>query len=226
MPVSGTTCPVETGRTPINALSPSTLSTRSPEKLPHVKTILGIYPPLGGEIRVHPVQGRSPVLGYVPQREALDSIYLFSSFEVVLMGACGRVGPGRWMSRTERDWAHQCLCDAGAEELSRRPFSQLSGGQRQRVAIARALATRPDLLVLDEPTAGIDAAACQAIIELLLRLHREKKLTLLMVNHDLATVRGTVEQVIWLHQGKTLFGPVAQLLSREKLEEIMELELD
>jgi ABC-type Mn2+/Zn2+ transport system ATPase subunit len=144
----------------------------------------------------------------------------------VLMGACGRVAPGRWPNRAERDWARHCLRETGAEELSHRPFAELSGGQRQRVLIARALAARPDLLILDEPTAGIDAAASQAITELLQKFHQDQRLTLIMVNHDLATVRKSVEQVVWLHQGRVLFGPVAELLSREKLEEIMELELD
>jgi ABC-type Mn2+/Zn2+ transport system ATPase subunit len=191
-----------------------------------IKTILGILPPLAGRITFDQPDGQAPVLGYVPQREALDPIFLLSSFEVVLMGACGRVGPGRFINRQERDWARQCLDETGAEDLSRKPFSQLSGGQRQRVLIARALATRPELLLLDEPTAGIDANASQAIMDLLRHLHEEHHLTILMVNHDLATVRKSVQQVIWLHQGRVLFGPVAQLLSREKIEELMELELD
>src|SRR5437870_1409102 len=60
-----------------------------------IKTILGIIPPLEGQMVFTRVDGREPVLGYVPQRESLDPIYLLSSFEVVLMGVCGRVGPGR-----------------------------------------------------------------------------------------------------------------------------------
>ena len=166
-----------------------------------------------------------PVFGYVPQREALDSIFLLSSQEVVLMGACGRVKPGRFLGREEKDYAQKCLEEAGAGVLARRRFSELSGGQRQRVLIARALMARPDFLLLDEPTAGIDAAAAQAILELLGRLQRERALTILMVNHDLSAVRRAVESVIWLHQGKVLHGPVGELLSREKIEEIMELEL-
>ena len=116
--------------------------------------------------------------------------------------------------------------ETGVDDLSRRRFAQLSGGQRQRVLIARALATKPDLLLLDEPTAGIDANATQAIMDLQRRLHEEHHLTILMVNHDLVAVRKSVGQVIWLHQGKVLFEPVGELLSREKIEEIMELELD
>ena len=202
------------------------LGTNGSGKSTLIKTILGIIPPLAGRVAFDNSGGRVPVLGYVPQREALDPIFLLSSFEVVLMGACGRVGPGRFVGRAEREWAHGCLRETGVDDLSRKRFAQLSGGQRQRVLIARALATKPDLLLLDEPTAGIDANATQAIMELLRRLHEEHHLTILMVNHDLTAVRKSVGQVIWLHQGKVLFGTVAELLSREKIEEIMELELD
>ncbi len=190
-----------------------------------IKTILGILPPRAGRVQLHPIAGRAPVLGYVPQRESLDPIYPLSSFDVVLMGACGRVGPGRMYPQAEKDWARQCLRETGVEELGRRKFSQLSGGQKQRVLIARALATRPDFLLLDEPTAGIDAAATQAILDLLRRIHEQQRLTILMVNHDLPAVRRYAEHVIWLHQGRVVQGPVAELLSRDKIEELLDLEL-
>jgi ABC-type lipoprotein export system ATPase subunit len=106
-----------------------------------------------------------------------------------------------------------------------RRFSELSGGQKQRVLIARALAAKPDFLLLDEPTAGIDPAASQAIMDLLRRIHEQQKLTLLMVNHDLAAVRRAVQQVLWLHDGRVLQGPADELLTRDKIEEILKLEL-
>ncbi|MDB6122513.1 MAG: ABC-type Mn/Zn transport system, ATPase component [Pedosphaera sp.] len=202
------------------------LGTNGSGKSTLIKTILGIIPALSGEIVYNAGYGKQPVLGYVPQRETLDPIYLLSSFEVVLMGACGRVGPGRFMNRAEKEWAHHCLRETGADDLSRKRFSQLSGGQKQRVLIARALAAKPDFLLLDEPTAGIDAAASQAIMELLRRLHSEHQLTILMVNHDLQAVRRYVHEIIWLHQGKVVQGPVAKLLSRDKIEEILDLELE
>jgi ABC-type Mn2+/Zn2+ transport system ATPase subunit len=189
-----------------------------------LKTILGIYPPLAGTITVQPINGRSPVLGYVPQRESLDPIYLLSSFEVVLMGVCGRVGAGRHIDKTERDWTCQCLRQTGAADLGAKLFSQLSGGQKQRVLMARALATKPDLLLLDEPISGIDANATRAIMDLLRELHTQQHQTILMVSHDLQTVRQCAQEVIWLHAGKVLHGPVQELLSREKIEEIMDLE--
>ena len=190
-----------------------------------IKTILGIIPPLAGRITFRPVQERPAVLSYVPQRESLDPIFLLSNFEVVLMGVCGRVGPGRGINQTERDWAHQCLQQVGAETVSRKRFSQLSGGQKQRVLIARALAAKPDFLALDEPVAGIDVAATQAIMELLRRIHEEQQMTILMVSHDLLMMQKYAHHVIWLHQGKILQGPANELLSRARIEEILDLQL-
>jgi ABC-type Mn2+/Zn2+ transport system ATPase subunit len=190
-----------------------------------IKTVLGIIPPLAGNVNFSRMNGREPVLGYVPQREALDPIFLLSSFEVVLMGASGRIAPGLRFNSAEREFARQCLERTGVDDLSRTRFSELSGGQKQRVLIARALATKPDLLLLDEPTAGIDAAAAEAIMDLLQRLHREQALTILMVNHDLQAVRKNVQEIIWLQQGTILHGPVHELLSPAKIEQILDLGL-
>ena len=190
-----------------------------------LKTILRILPLLHGRMVLNPVDGRMPVLGYMPQRESLDHIYPLSSFEVVLMAACGRVGPGRSINRTERDFARQCLAETGAADLVSKLFSQLSGGQKQRVLMARALATKPDFLLLDEPTAGIDANATRAVMEVLKQIHAQYHHTILMVSHDLTTVRQYAEEVIWLHEGKAMQGPVNELLTAEKIEELLSLQL-
>ncbi len=190
-----------------------------------IKTILKILPPLGGRIEFASINEQPPVFGYVPQRESLDPIFLLSSFEVVLMGTFGRVKPFGRVGKSEKDWAQHCLKETGVEDLSRKQFSQLSGGQKQRVLIARALATKPDFLLLDEPTAGIDTAATQAILDLLKRIHEQQRLTILMVNHDLPAVRKYAQSAIWLHQGKILQGAASELLSREKVEEMLNLQL-
>jgi ABC-type Mn2+/Zn2+ transport system ATPase subunit len=189
-----------------------------------LKTILGIIPPLAGRLTFHPTNGRPPVLGYTPQRESLDPVFLLTSLDVVLMAACGRVSPGRPINHAERDWARECLRQSGAAALAGRLFSELSGGQKQRVLVARALATRPDFMLLDEPIAGIDVAATFAIMDLLKRIHLEQKLTILLVSHDLTTVRQYAEQAVWLHEGRILQGSAHELLSREKIEEVLHLE--
>ena len=190
-----------------------------------IRTILGVIPPLSGELRFHPIDRRAPVLGYVPQREALDPIFLLSSFEVVLMGVCGRVGPGRFISKSEREWARHCLEQTGAAELAGRHFSELSGGQKQRVLIARALATKPDFLLLDEPTSGIDVTVKKSVMELLRRIHQEQRQTILMASHDLPMVRQYVQHVVWLREGKITEGPPAELLAPDKMAAILDLEM-
>jgi len=185
-----------------------------------LKTIAGILPPVRGQVVFHP----PAVLGYVPQRDQLDSVYIFSTFEVALMGVCGRVGAGRRIPAEERERVHECLRQTGADSFARQRFSELSGGQKQRVLLARALAAQADFLLLDEPTAGIDAAATQAIMELLVRLHRERGLTILMVNHDLSVVRQTAQHIVWIQKGKLVQGPVGELLRREKIEELLHLQ--
>jgi ABC-type Mn2+/Zn2+ transport system ATPase subunit len=183
-----------------------------------LKTIARIIPPLAGKITLG--NGSSVVIGYVPQRESLDQSFLLSSFEVVLMGACGRVGPGRMLSRAERDWARECMRDTGAETLQRKPFADLSGGQKQRVLIARALVARPDLLLLDEPTAGVDASAVDAIVALLRKLNASG-MTIIMVNHDLPVVRRAATSICWVRGGKIEIGSVTHMLSHDHLEQIL-----
>ena len=196
------------------------LGTNGSGKTTLLKTIAGILPPLAGSVTFH----APAVLGYVPQRDQLDSVFLFSAFEVALMGVCGRVGAGRRIGSAERGRVLDCLRQTGADGFARERFAELSGGQKQRVLIARALAAQADFLLLDEPTAGIDAAATKAIMELLVQLHRERSLTILMVNHDLAAVRQTAQHIIWVRDGKLLQGPTAELLQRDQIEALLQLQ--
>jgi ABC-type Mn2+/Zn2+ transport system ATPase subunit len=168
---------------------------------------------------------RPAIFGYVPQSVQFDPLYRLTGFEVALMGLYGRIGPGRWVPSHEKSFVRECLCATGAQDFARQWFAELSGGQKQRVLIARALATKPDILVLDEPTAGVDAAATQALLEFISQIHEERKLTILLVTHDLPLVRQHAQQVIWLHHGKILDGTPAELLTPEHLAEIFEVEI-
>lgn len=181
-----------------------------------LKTILGIIPALGGKFTWEAQAGKAPVVGYVPQRDSLDAIYLFSGREVAEMGVAARVPAGRSVPKQEKERVNECLKEVDALGFCDERFAHLSGGQKQRILIARALATNPDVLVLDEPTAGVDAAASRAIVELLKRLN-QGGMTVLMVNHDLPVVRELAQQVVWLANGKANFGPVDELLNAERM---------
>jgi ABC-type Mn2+/Zn2+ transport system ATPase subunit len=190
-----------------------------------LKTLLRLQEPVGGRTRVAPTENRPTVFGYVPQSIQFDPLYPLTGFDVALMGTYGRLRPGRLVRESDRTTVRECLRACAADGFARKKFSELSGGQKQRVLIARALATKPDVLVLDEPTAGVDAVATRALLEFISQIHQEKKLTILLVTHDLPLVRKHAQQVIWLHQGKILHGTAAELLTRERMAEIFEMEI-
>jgi ABC-type Mn2+/Zn2+ transport system ATPase subunit len=190
-----------------------------------LKTLLALQPALGGRMQIGDGAAQNIVFGYVPQSIQFDPLYRLTGFEVALMGLYGRIGPGRFVPASERAFVGECLRATGADSFARQWFSALSGGQKQRVLIARALATKPNVLVLDEPTAGVDVAATHSLLEFISQIHQERNLTILLVTHDLPLVRKHAQQVIWLHQGKVLCGSAGELLSRERMAEIFEMEV-
>jgi len=188
-----------------------------------LKTLLGLLPPLAGRIDTAASAGKPLMFGYVPQSIQFDPIYLLTGFDVALRGTFGRVRPGRFIPQTERVFTLECLRAAGAEAFAHKRFAELSGGQKQRVLIARALTTRPDVLMLDEPTAGVDLTATHAVLDFISQIIKEKQITVLLVTHDFALVRDHAEQVIWLHHGKVISGTAEELLTPKRMAEIFEI---
>jgi ABC-type Mn2+/Zn2+ transport system ATPase subunit len=199
------------------------LGTNGSGKSTLLKTLLGLIPPLAGRIETAGPTGAPLVFGYVPQSNEHDPIYLLTAFDVALMGTYGRAPPSRFVPSAERAFTWECLRAAGADEFARKRFSELSGGQKQRVLIARALATRPDVLVLDEPTAGVDAAASISVLEFISRTREERHITVLLVTHDFSVIRRHARQVIWLHQGEVIQGSPDELLSSQRMAQILEI---
>ena len=189
-----------------------------------LKTLLELQAPIAGSVHISRIDNVQPAFGYVPQAIQLDPLYPLTGFDVALMGTYGRVKPGHKFPYQEYLFVKECLCTVGAEYFMRKPFSRLSGGQKQRVLIARALVTKPNILVLDEPTAGVDAKATHGLLEFISQIHEQQQLTTLLVTHDLALVRKHAQHVIWIHEDKVLYGDPSELLSSEYMQEIFETE--
>jgi ABC-type Mn2+/Zn2+ transport system ATPase subunit len=176
--------------------------------------ILGLIAPLSGT-----VQRSVDAVGYVPQRDTLDSIYPLAAHEVVEMGAFGRLRGLRRLARADRARARALLERVALGDAASLPFSVLSGGQRQRVLIARALMVEPQVLLLDEPTTGVDRKAEILILELLRELNREG-LAVLLVSHQLSLVRDAVRTVLWVSEGRVHAGTPDELLHPENLDRL------
>lgn len=176
--------------------------------------LLGLVPPLAGR-----VTRSARAIGYVPQRETLDPIYPVTVAEVVQMGARRRSSLFG-ISREARELARACLERVGMAERSADAFSALSGGQRQRVLIARALMVSPELLLLDEPTSGVDSGAQARIRELLVELNTRDSLAILLVSHQVAMLRETVRRVLWVADGRIVQGAAHEMLRAERLDRL------
>jgi ABC-type Mn2+/Zn2+ transport system ATPase subunit len=189
-----------------------------------IKTILGIIPPIRGQIeRAHGL-----TFGYVPQRGVIDDIYPLTALEVVLMGRYPRVGLFKRVTRSHRELARRYMERVGIVDLAERPFRWLSGGQKQRALIARGLATEPDMLILDEPTDGMDIAGEAGIMELMSEVRRQSARTILMITHNLNVVANYAQHLMIIHGGEDLFiaGTTEELLSSQTLRDVYQLRLD
>lgn len=191
-----------------------------------LKTILGLVPCLSGELDARGGSFGRPRYGYVPQKERLDPLYPLSARAVTAMGTYRKLELlQRLRGAGHGDLVARCLAACGAEDLADRRFSELSGGQKQRVIIARALAAEPEILVLDEPLAGVDITTQLALLKLLEELKERRDLTVLMVSHRVSAEKGLFTDVAWVDEGRVTTGPAAEMFSSGRLSEVFKSEL-
>jgi zinc transport system ATP-binding protein len=169
-----------------------------------VRTILGLLNPTSGSIKVF---GQSPeaalaqsgIFGYLPQHQNIDPNFPATGLDIALMGRYRAAGFLKWPGKKDREKALHCLSIMGVEDLRDRQYSHMSGGQQQRISIARALASDPRILVLDEPSTGIDVVGQEDFYHLLKGLQKKMNLTILMVSHDIGSVTAYVDEISCLN---------------------------
>ena len=160
-----------------------------------LKIILGLIHPLRGKVQVFgrtPERGRH-LIGYVPQHAELDTSFPISVMDVVLIGRLGQAPMIGRYRKSDRQAAEEAMQGTEISDLRSRRFGTLSGGQKQRVLMARALVGKPELLLLDEPTASIDGRVEQDIYHLLKKLN--ETVTIVLVSHDVGFISTYVNKV-------------------------------
>lgn len=183
-----------------------------------IKAALGLVPADAGRVAIlgESAGATRSKVAYVPQRDAVDWDFPITVREVVEMGRYRSVGWFRRVGRGQRRIVEDCLDRVGMTPFANRQIGQLSGGQRQRVFIARALAQKAELMVLDEPFAGVDARTEHAILGLLGTL-RDQGTSVVIVHHDLGTVKSTFDWALVLNVRTVACGPIVETLTPENL---------
>lgn len=160
-------------------------------------------------------------VGYVPQSFPIDPAFPILALEAVLAGLVGRLGLFRSPGRKEKEKAMSLMEMMRVDRVANRPLGQLSGGERQKVSLARAILQQPDILLMDEPTAGLDIAVQKEVLNLIDDIHRRESLTILFVTHDFTMIPSTMRRAVLLDRGAKVFdGDVEIALSGESLSRL------
>lgn len=176
-----------------------------------LKLILGLIKPQMGEIQLFGEQINRfkdwHKIGYVSQKaNSFNTGFPATIFEVVASGLTKKIGMFRRLSKQDREKVVSAIRMVGMEAFLRQNIGELSGGQQQRVFIARALVSEPEMLILDEPTVGVDAKNVASFYELLNQLNKEQGITMLMVTHDIGAISDKVTHVACLNKNLHFHG--------------------
>ena len=167
-----------------------------------LKVMLGLIKPDNGRIRIfglEPEAARAR-MGYLPQKTIFDQNFPIRVQEVVQMGRFSRTGLFRSYGPADRNAAYCALEAVGMEDRADREIGALSGGEQQRIFVARSLVSDPELLLLDEPTAGVDSSQQTEFYELLCHLNQDMGIAIVLVSHDITAISKYVGKIACLNQ--------------------------
>ncbi|PYE53614.1 metal ABC transporter ATP-binding protein [Deinococcus yavapaiensis] len=184
-----------------------------------LKALLGLVPTSDGTLAFDAAIAAKPrdAIAYVPQQQTLDWTFPLTVWDVAMMGRTGRLGWLRLPRGRDREIVKDALTATGVLNLARRPVSDLSGGQRQRVLLARMLAREADLLLLDEPLTGVDAATGAKVMALL-REQAERGRGVLLVTHDLEEAARWADRLVLVNRRVVAQGIPSEVYTPSNVE--------
>ncbi|MEZ0323473.1 MAG: metal ABC transporter ATP-binding protein [Hydrogenothermaceae bacterium] len=191
-----------------------------------VKTLLGFIKPSSGVVYI---DGKSPKefigegkVGYLPQKSSYERDFPVSALDVVMFGLINeKIQKSQKLKRSI-----EYIKYVGMEGFENHPFGKLSGGQQQRIMIARALISQPKLLILDEPSTGIDMVAQENFYEFLKKINQEKGITVIMVSHDIGVVANYVHKVVGLNRKLHFFGKPKDFFQTNVLSQLYDSDVN
>lgn len=189
-----------------------------------LKLILGLLKPQKGDIRLFGEEINRfkdwQKIGFVSQKaNSFNTGFPATVYEVVASGLTKKLGMFKFMKKEQRQKVYQAIESVGLLKFKNRNIGELSGGQQQRVFIARALVSDPNLMILDEPTVGVDAQNVQSFYEMLDVLNKKLGITLLLVTHDIGAISDKVTHVACLNKHLHFHGKTAEF-EQLKIEEM------
>lgn len=185
-----------------------------------IKVILGFIKPTKGTVLI---EGKEPQeyiknqkIGYLPQKSNYDRDFPVSVFDVVMFGLIN----SKLNLKEKEKKVNEYLEYVGMEKYKDYPFGKLSGGQQQRVMIARAIISEPDLLILDEPSTGVDVLAQENFYEFIKKLNKEKNITIIMITHDIGAIGSFVHKVVGLNRKLHYLGDFKEFLKKQSIDKL------
>lgn len=169
-----------------------------------IKEILGLLKPISGSIELNNI--KKNFIGYMPQETKVDSNFPASVYEIILSGTLNKVGLKPTYSKALKNLADDNLKLLDIYSLKDKCFNELSGGQRQRVLLARSLCSTSKILILDEPSNNLDYNSKKNLYKILQYLNKEKKMTIIMVTHDLDHNNLIGNKILSLQKGNYFYG--------------------
>lgn len=179
-----------------------------------LKTILGLNKSVSGKIKFDKEFNRNQI-GYLPQQSEMQRDFPAVVKEIIMSGFINKMGFRPFYNKQEKEKALKLMSQLNIIDYKNKSYKDLSGGQQQKVLLARALCATDELLVLDEPTNGLDARSIKAFYDTIYKLNKENGITILMVTHNLEKVIDKVSKIVYLKNTQVFMGSREEFLESD-----------